>query len=647
MATVSPDAQLGTFLARYAKAIERRTLSALKRELGRSELKRERKEAVASELQALAATLVERGGLEAPRLWAEHVRPRGAEYLEGRREAGDLIRELYALQRSILEEWESRIGQLSPEVAALIGECIGEGAAAAVTDYSRRQRNERTQFREEALLQTLLTHLDEGLLLIESDGTLSYATEPIFGIFGEELRAMLGEQIDGAHMAELLERHRFRTLEGEAIGVDDLSAVGVIRHGLPPHRIVARIREGTASKAVELNTIVIWHDDASDLLRGVITTARDLSNDVRRAQDLRRANEELARLQGAQLARSRATAIGELANGAAHALNNLLNPMRLRTLRLREACTASPGSIPSTLDELERGLGELAALAQGLQELARPESGGAAERVELNQLLRSTLALVRPEAEGARVSSLSLQLDLAGRPVVRANRAELRELLISALLRARERLRAGGTLRIASRGEVHDGYVRCTLASLPVQAPEGEQQHALSLQTHIERLRSWGGELVIERLAEGGEQLSLKLGVAPREEESASAEVAHTDWSPGVKKILVVDDDADNAEVLAAALASEGHQVATALSGAEGLECWNRESFDVGLIDLMMPDIKGGELVRRFSLIRPLARLAIITGWEAKEAERAAPGARAVFRKPVELEDLLRFVAGQ
>ena len=64
-------------------------------------------------------------------------------------------------------------------------------------------------------------------------------------------------------------------------------------------------------------------------------------------------------------------------------------------------------------------------------------------------------------------------------------------------------------------------------------------------------------------------------------------------------RILVVDDNAANRDLLARRLAREGHQVRTAGGGRAALQLADGEPFDLILLDLMMPEISGFEVLTR------------------------------------------------
>lgn len=64
------------------------------------------------------------------------------------------------------------------------------------------------------------------------------------------------------------------------------------------------------------------------------------------------------------------------------------------------------------------------------------------------------------------------------------------------------------------------------------------------------------------------------------------------------KNILVIDDEPDLIELVSYNLKKEGFKVATALSGEDGLEKIRKSSFDLLILDLMLPGIQGVEVCR-------------------------------------------------
>jgi two-component system sensor histidine kinase/response regulator len=84
----------------------------------------------------------------------------------------------------------------------------------------------------------------------------------------------------------------------------------------------------------------------------------------------------------------------------------------------------------------------------------------------------------------------------------------------------------------------------------------------------------------------------------------------HRAVAPGL--LLVVDDDAANRDVLSRRLQQQGHEVRTASSGDEALRMMREEPFDVVLLDIIMPDIDGYEVLSQIKADDSLRHLPVI-----------------------------------
>jgi adenylate cyclase len=85
-----------------------------------------------------------------------------------------------------------------------------------------------------------------------------------------------------------------------------------------------------------------------------------------------------------------------------------------------------------------------------------------------------------------------------------------------------------------------------------------------------------------------------------------------TTRSPEVGKILVVDDNESNRDLLLRRLTRDGHRVVVAQSGRAALEILAAEDFDLMLLDLMMPNMNGFELLRRLKTDDRMREVAVI-----------------------------------
>ncbi len=111
-------------------------------------------------------------------------------------------------------------------------------------------------------------------------------------------------------------------------------------------------------------------------------------------------------------------------------------------------------------------------------------------------------------------------------------------------------------------------------------------------------------------------------------------------------RVLVVDDDRDFNEGLAALLTASGHRVESAFSGRDAIERHRDAAFDLALIDVKMPGMNGVESFLEIRKIRPAARVIMMTGYSVDQLLRQAlqGGAYGVLHKPFEPRQLFELV---
>ncbi len=116
-------------------------------------------------------------------------------------------------------------------------------------------------------------------------------------------------------------------------------------------------------------------------------------------------------------------------------------------------------------------------------------------------------------------------------------------------------------------------------------------------------------------------------------------------------KILVVDDQPINVQLLKRKLEREGIQVVAAYSGLEALESVNRDKPDLILLDVMMPDMDGIEVCQRLQSSEETRSIPVIfiTARSSKEGKIEGLGVGAVdyITKPIDLDETLARVQTQ
>lgn len=108
------------------------------------------------------------------------------------------------------------------------------------------------------------------------------------------------------------------------------------------------------------------------------------------------------------------------------------------------------------------------------------------------------------------------------------------------------------------------------------------------------------------------------------------------------ERILIVEDDEAMRFFLAQALTKEGYGIEEAGSGEEALRKARRVPFDLGIIDVKLPDISGIDLVSQLKSIDQALLTIIMTAFDSKELamEAIQQGAYDYFTKPFKLEEL-------
>jgi DNA-binding NtrC family response regulator len=116
--------------------------------------------------------------------------------------------------------------------------------------------------------------------------------------------------------------------------------------------------------------------------------------------------------------------------------------------------------------------------------------------------------------------------------------------------------------------------------------------------------------------------------------------------TPLISSVLIVDDDTGVRLMLSSVLSDEGYFVEAVENGKQAIKACEKSAFDVALIDIELPDIKGTELLDRLRTLRPRMVRIIITGHPSLESAMKAVNERAdgYVLKPFEMTVLLEMI---
>lgn len=365
--------------------------------------------------------------------------------------------------------------------------------------------------------------------------------------------------------------------------------------------------------------------------------------------ELRHAYDELHQTQKIVLQQERLRALGQMASGIAHDINNAISPVALYTESLLEK---EPGLSPRArghLQTIQRAIDDVAETVARLREFYRPrDPDQQSVPIDLNPLVHQVLDLTRARwrdmAQQAGVM-VNVKVELADAlPRVPAAEGEIREALTNLVFNAVDAMPAGGTLTLrtgihfAADGservhlEVRDSGIgmpeevrrRCLE---PFFTTKGDAGTGLGLPMAYGTMQRNGGDIEIDSAPAEGTAVRL---VFPRAGVKAPVE---TDWgaldalqSTPAMRLLLIDGDPLLLSSLTDVLRTEGHLVTPAAGGQEGLDAFDAAvasatPFDAVITDLGMPGVDGRQVASAVKRQTPGTPVVMLTGWGRRMAE--------------------------
>ncbi|BAH40234.1 putative two-component hybrid sensor and regulator [Gemmatimonas aurantiaca T-27] len=409
-------------------------------------------------------------------------------------------------------------------------------------------------------------------------------------------------------------------------------------------------------------------DGAVMRLSGTISLVRDEQGTVTQylatLRDVERERFLETRLEQGQ----RLAAIGTLAGGIAHDFNNLLHPILSNTEAAR-AQLDNNGEAAMYLDDIRRSAERARTLVRRILSYSRTDNAER-EPLDLGELLTETDRLLRATLPQ------SVHLHCVSEPgvIVRAESGEIQQILLNLATNAAHAMPTGGTLRISATGApVRDDAVLTStfrgqrfVACLQVQdtgigmdddtitrafepfftTKSLGRGTGLGLAMVHTTVTALGGVIVpMSRVGAGTTMMIyLPLAAAAPPEPTRADKQART---PGVDRILVVDDEAMVLMATRRQLERLGWQVTALTDPAEAasLLADNTTQFDCLMTDLAMPGMSGVQLAGVAEQLHPELPVVLTTGYLDHELQ---PGERyrivAVLPKPftsVELNEVL------
>jgi signal transduction histidine kinase/ActR/RegA family two-component response regulator len=385
---------------------------------------------------------------------------------------------------------------------------------------------------------------------------------------------------------------------------------------------------------------------------------------------LQLAYDDLRRTQQAVMQQERLKALGQMASGIAHDINNALSPVALYTESLLEKEPGLSTRAKDYLETIQRAVEDVAHTVARMKDFYRQrEPQLTLATVRLNELVRQVIDLTRarwsdmPQQQG---TVIDMRQDLmADLPPVMGAESEIREALINLIFNAVDALPADGVITLRTRA-VHaatgsqNRYVQIEVADNGVGMDEetrlrclepffttkGERGTGLGLAMVYGVAQRHGAEIEIESKAGEGTLVRLNFPAAtaaaltPDQPEAGSV-------MPRRLRLLIVDDDPLLLKSLRDILESDGHVVVTANDGDAGIEAFHAaetrgDHFAAVITDLGMPYTDGRKVATAIKAASPSTPVILLTGWGQRLVSEDDIPAHVdrVLSKPPKLREL-------
>ena len=397
------------------------------------------------------------------------------------------------------------------------------------------------------------------------------------------------------------------------------------------------------------------------------------AHQARLHSELERAYNELRQTQQTVMQQERLKALGQMASGIAHDVNNALSPVVAYAdlvLRGEHGLTTNGKKY---LQHIRTAGEDIAHIVARLREFYRSrDTTETLQELNLNTLAEQVVDMTRPrwrDIPQSNGTTLEMQTDLAPDvPKLVGIESEVREALTNLVLNAVDALPNGGKITIRTRVircgamqntgklpahvavEVSDTGIgmsektrkRCLE---PFFSTKGKRGTGLGLAMVYGVMERHEGKIEIE--SELGKGTTFRLIFSVREAANTGADTDDNSAALDPLQILCIDDEPLLRELLKELLESDGHAVEVSDSGQSGLDAFRLanqrgQPFDVVITDLGMPYLDGRQVAKALKHESPATPVVMLTGWGAlmKEDGGAPAQVDAVLSKPPRWKEL-------
>jgi signal transduction histidine kinase/ActR/RegA family two-component response regulator len=392
------------------------------------------------------------------------------------------------------------------------------------------------------------------------------------------------------------------------------------------------------------------------------------SHQLRLHGSLQQAYDELRQSQLTVLQQERLRALGQMASGIAHDINNAISPVSLYTEVLLERETTLSDRARDYLSTIQKAIDDVARTVSRMREFYRDrETQLTLDAVNMNRAIEQVVNLTRPrwsDQPQQRGAVIDLKMELApDLPEIMGADNEIRDALTNLLFNAVDAMPAGGTLTIRTftvTRQADTKYVVIEVSDTgvgmdedtrrrclePFYTTKGERGTGLGLAMVYGMVQRHSAELEIESTPGAGATMRLVFAAATAASAQLPRNVPLTAVSRPLR-ILLVDDDPMLIRSLQDSLQADGHIITATHGGQAGIDAFRSaleagEAFDLVITDLGMPYVDGRKVSAAIKSLSHLTPVIMLTGWGQRliAENEIPPHVDKVLSKPPRLQEL-------
>ncbi len=384
-----------------------------------------------------------------------------------------------------------------------------------------------------------------------------------------------------------------------------------------------------------------------DFLRGMCAHVALAIQQEQLYQDLQKAYNDLRQSQQAVMQQERLKALGQMASGVAHYINNALSTVDAFTEFIAQTERGLSETGKKHLQFIKTAGEDIAHIVKRLREFYRPRNERESlQSLNLRVIAKQVIDMMQPRwRDIPQIHGINIEMKTdfdAETPEFAGIESEIREALTNLLLNAIDALPKGGTITVRSRKveypakeskistyaalEVSDTGVgmdeptqkRCLE---PFFSTKGKRGTGLGLAMVYGVIERHDGKIEIESQPEKGTTMRLLFAARPMVV-SPNTEPPESDDPPPPLHILCIDDEPALRTLVHDILENDGHKIEMADGGQAGIKAFEsatqrKDPFDVVITDLGMPMVDGHAVARAVKGQSSKTPVIMLTGWGA------------------------------